>query len=81
MWPFKCTPRQPTRKMIDAINRFREDQKTGARPHLDGAIYHGGCLGCLYLKGNDNRAGIEWCLGCLYSNFNQSLPDLSVRLT
>ena len=80
MWPFKQAPKQPTPKMIKAIREFRAHQKWGYRTDLEGAVYHGGCIGCLYLKGNDTRAGIEWCLGCLYSNFNQSLPDLSIDL-
>ena len=70
---------QPTPRMVKAILEHRRRQITGERPDLLGAIYHGGCLPCLYAKDNDNRAGIEWCLGCMYSNFDQSLPDLSIR--
>lgn len=76
---FKAEAR-PTDKMLRAIAEHRRRQVTGERPDLEGAVYHGGCLRCVYLKGNDNRAGIEWCLGCMYSNFNQSLPDRSAYL-
>ena len=71
---------RPTDKMLRAIAEHRHRRVTGQRPDLEGAVYHGGCLGCFYLKDNDNRAGVEWCMGCVYSNFNQSLPDRSVRL-
>ncbi len=77
---FRRRVQQPTAKMLKAIGEHRERQRTGERPDLLGAVYHGGCLGCVYLKDNDTRSGIEWCLGCSYSNFNQSLPDLSARL-
>lgn len=69
-------PPQPTRSMLRAIAEFRNSKK----PTHTGAIYHGGCIGCVYLKDNDTRAGIEWCLGCHYSNNNLSLPDRSARL-
>lgn len=77
---FKRKPPQPTHRMLKAIAYFRDCQTTGARPDLLGAVYHGGCLGCVYLKGNDTRAGIEWCLQCKYSTFDTSLPDLSQQL-
>ncbi len=76
----KRRPLQPTPKMLRAIAEHRERERTGERPDLLGAVYHGGCLGCVYLKANDTRAGIEWCLGCSFANFNQSLPDLSRKL-
>ena len=77
---FKRRDAQPTEKMLKAIAEHRDRQITGERPDLLGAIYHGGCLRCVYQKDNDTRAGIEWCLGCMYSNFNQTLPDRSARL-
>lgn len=68
---------EPTISMQRAITKFRKNQQEGVRPDLLGAVYHGGCLGCPHLAGNDTHDGIEWCLGCSYSNFNESLPDLS----
>lgn len=65
--------------MQRAILKFRKNQQEGVRPDLLGAVYHGGCLGCPHLAGNDTHEGIEWCLGCSYSNFNESLPSLMQR--
>lgn len=73
---FRRRPVQPTPKMLKAIAEFRYNERHGIRPDLDGAVYHGGCLGCVYMRGNDMRTGIVWCLGCRYANFNSSLPDL-----
>lgn len=78
---FKKRDAQPTDRMLRAIAEHRRRQQTGERPDLLGAVYHGGCISCVYLKDNDTRSGIEWCLGCCYSNYNQSLPDRSAILS
>lgn len=72
--------RRPTEKMLIAIAEHRQRVKNGERPDLEGAVYHGGCLRCMWMKDNDTRAGVDWCLGCMYSNFNQNLPDRSLKL-
>lgn len=74
---FRRKDKQPTEKMLRIISEHRARQRDTVSI---GAIYHGKCIGCIYVKDNDSRAGIEWCLGCRYSNFDIRIPDRSATL-
>jgi len=43
------------------------------------AIFHGGCVRCLWRHQNTTHAGIAFCRGCMYFCWDQSLPDKSVN--
>lgn len=76
--------------MFGRKEKTRDDHWTGSIGHKMAAIisdakkegtdavYHGGCIGCIWLKGNTTVEGIKLCLGCSYSQWNRSLPDLSI---
>jgi hypothetical protein len=42
------------------------------------AIFHGGCVRCLWRHQNTTHAGIAFCRGCMYSCWDQKLPDKSI---
>lgn len=42
------------------------------------AIFHGGCVTCIWRHQNTSHAGIAFCRGCMYFAWNQSLPDKSI---
>lgn len=42
------------------------------------AIFHGGCVTCLWRHQNTSHTGIAFCRGCMYFGWNQSLPDKSI---
>lgn len=42
------------------------------------AVFHGGCLGCIFRHQNTTHTGLAFCRGCRYFAFNQSLPDRSI---
>lgn len=48
---------------------------TAAQRSGTGAVFHGGCLGCLWRKGNAQGEGLRWCMGCAYFGFVQHLPN------
>jgi hypothetical protein len=42
------------------------------------AIFHGGCVTCIWRHQNTTHAGIAFCRGCQYFTANWGLPDKSI---
>lgn len=42
---------------------------TEAQEKDEDAVFHGVCTNCLYLKGNNHGAGMQWCMGCSWAHF------------
>lgn len=42
------------------------------------AIFHGGCVDCIWRHQNTTHAGISFCRGCQYFTTNWDLPDKSI---
>lgn len=54
-------------KALNAIAKGLEE----GRP----AIFHGGCIGCVWSHMNTTHAGIAFCRGCSYFAWDRNLPD------
>ena len=42
------------------------------------AIFHGGCVGCIWRHQNTTHEGLAFCRGCSYFAFNRARPDKSI---
>lgn len=59
----------PPKKALEIATAALED-----RP----AVFHGGCVDCIWRHQNTTHTGIAFCRGCTYFAFNRSLPDKSI---
>lgn len=43
-------------------------------------IFHGACIGCIWLEGNSTGENLRYCMGCAFSTFADHLPNRRIKL-
>lgn len=74
MWPFSKNP-EGRNSPDDYLKPSALETLSKAREENKNAVFHGQCVTCVHLEGNNSGEGMRYCFGCAISTWSEYKPN------